>query len=207
MAQALPTYTMSTFDIPTKACDKLDALTRKFGGIQKNPNGSYLAWLAWEKLCLPKGIGGMGFKKSKDFNKALLAKLAWMIASKRDSLCMNLLRSKYKVKENWLQSEPSKNASPIWKEIEKTKPLIAKGACYLVGNGASINVWVDPWIPWLVRFKPTPKDDSIQQNPLMVSNLISTKDHCWNLPILNELFNSKSVEAIQKNTYSFERQS
>ena len=149
----------------------------------------------------------MGFKKSKDFNKALLAKLAWMIASKRDSLCMNLLRSKYKVKENWLQSEPSKNASPIWKAIEKTIPLIAKGACYLVGNGASINVWVDPWIPWLVGFKPTPKDDSIQRNHLMVSNLISTKDHCWNLPMLNELFNSKSVEAIQKNTYSFERQS
>ena len=30
VAQALPTYTMSTFDIPTKVCDKLDALTRKF---------------------------------------------------------------------------------------------------------------------------------------------------------------------------------
>ena len=104
----------------------------------------------------------MGFRKSKDFNKALLAKLAWMIASNRDNLCMNLLRSKYKVKENWIQSEPSKNASPIWKAIEKTKPLIAKGACYLIGNGASINVWVDPWIPWLAGFKPNPKDDSIQ---------------------------------------------
>ena len=140
----------------------------------------------------------MGFRKSKDFNKALLAKLAWMIASNRNSLCMNLLRSKYKVRENWIQSEPFKNASPIWKVIEKTKPLIAKGACYLVGNGASINVWVDPWIPWLAGFKPTPKDDSIQRNPLMVSNSISTEDHCWNLPLLNELFNSESVEATQK---------
>ena len=140
----------------------------------------------------------MGFRKGKDFNKALLAKLAWMIASNRDSLCINLLRSKYKVRENWIQSEPSKNASPIWKAIEKTKPLIAKGACYLVGNGASINVWMDSWIPWLVGFKPIPKVDSIQRNPLMLSNLISTEDHCWNLPLLNELFNSELVEAIQK---------
>ena len=76
----------------------------------------------------------MGFRRSKDFNNALLAKLAWMIASNRDSLCMNLLRSKYKVRGNWIQSEPSKNASPTWKAIEKAKPLIAKGACYLVGN-------------------------------------------------------------------------
>ena len=71
VAQALPTYTMSSFDIPTKVCDKLDALTRKFWWNPKNPNGSYLAWLAWEKLCLPKGTGGMGFKKSKNFNKTL----------------------------------------------------------------------------------------------------------------------------------------
>ena len=76
MAQALPTYTMSTFDIPSKVCDKLDALTRKFWWNPKNPNGRYLAWVAWEKLCLPKGVGGMGFRKSKDLNNALLAKLA-----------------------------------------------------------------------------------------------------------------------------------
>ena len=198
---------MSTFDIPTKVCDKLDALTRKFWWNPKDPNVRYLAWLAWEKLCLPKGIEGMGFRNGKDFNKALLAKLAWMIASNRDSLCINLLRSKYKVRENWIQSEPSKNASPIWKAIEKTKPLIAKGACYLVGNGASINVWMDSWIPWLVGLKPIPKDDSIQQNPLMVSNLISTEDHCWNLPLLNELFNSELVEAIQKIHIPFKGQS
>ena len=71
VAQALPTYTMSSFDIPTKVCDKLDALTRKFWWNPKNPNGRYLAWLAWEKLCLLKGVGGMGFKKSKNFNKTL----------------------------------------------------------------------------------------------------------------------------------------
>ena len=56
----------------------------------------------------------------------------------------------------------------------------------------------DPWIPWLDGFKPTPKDDSIQWNPLLVSNLIYTKDHCWNLPLLSELFNSETVKAIKK---------
>ena len=140
----------------------------------------------------------LGFRKRKNFNNALLAKLAWMIASNRDSLCMNLLRSKYKVRVNWIQSEPSKNASPTWKAIEKTKTLVAKGACYLVGNGASISVWEDPWIPWLDGFKPFPKDGSIQRNPLMVSHLIYTEDHCWNVPLLSEFFNSETVEAIKK---------
>ena len=57
------------------------------------------------------------------------------VASKRDSLCMMILRAKYKVKNDWLRSEASKRASPIWKAIESTKGIISKGACYLIGDG------------------------------------------------------------------------
>ena len=63
-------------------------------------------------------MGGLGFKKVKDINNALLAKLAWLIASKHDSLCMQILRARYKVKQDWLRSDPPKSASPIWKAID-----------------------------------------------------------------------------------------
>ena len=63
-----------------------------------------------------------------------------MIASKRDSLCMSILRAKYKIEQDWLHKDPPKSASPIWKAIEGAKNIIAKGACYLIGDGASINV-------------------------------------------------------------------
>ena len=68
----------------------------------------------------------MGFKKSKDFNKALVAKLARMMASKRDSLCTNLLRSKYKVRENWFKVNLPKMLLQFWKAIEKTNPLLLR---------------------------------------------------------------------------------
>jgi hypothetical protein len=57
-----------------------------------------------------------------EFNKALVAKLAWMVASKSENLCIRVLRSKYRVRENWLRKESSKNGSTIWKAIEKEKP-------------------------------------------------------------------------------------
>jgi hypothetical protein len=82
---------MSTFEVPTTVCNKLDASARRLWWNPKNSNGKYLAWRSWDHLCLPKGAEGLSFRKSKDFNNALIAKLAWMVASKRDSLCMAML--------------------------------------------------------------------------------------------------------------------
>ena len=113
VAQSIPNYSMSTFSIPKKVCDNLDSLSRRFWWNPKKLEGHFLAWRAWDKHCYPKSQGGLGFKKAKDFNNALFAKLAWMIASKRDNLCMNILRAKYKVSRDWLHSEPPKRASPI----------------------------------------------------------------------------------------------
>ena len=129
-----------------------------------------------------------------------MAKFAWMVASNRDSLCMRLVRCKYKVRKDWLRKKPCKSASPIWKAIEKSKKLLSLGACYEVGNRMDINVWQDPWVPWLVNYKPKPKDDTIQQNPLMVSSLINHTTHEWEVSKLEELFDLESVEAIKRIT-------
>ena len=80
-------------------------------------------------------------------NSALLAKLAWMIATKRDSLYMRILRAKYRVKEDWLRSKATRHASPIWKAIKKAREVVWKGACFIIGDGESVDVWLDPWVP------------------------------------------------------------
>jgi hypothetical protein len=72
-----------------------------------------------------------------------------MVLTKRDSLCINALRSKYKVDDGWLQMECKQSASQTWKAIDKMKNLIALGACFLIGDGARIDIWKDPWVPWL----------------------------------------------------------
>lgn len=113
VAQTLPNYTMSTFSVPINTCDSLDSLFRRFWWNPNKQEGNFLAWRAWDKLCHPRNLGGLGFKKAKDINNALLAKLAWMIASKRDSLCMEILRAKYKISKEWLHADPPKFASPV----------------------------------------------------------------------------------------------
>lgn len=85
VAHTIPKYTISSFKVPISVCDKLDALTRKFWWKLKEKDGKFLAWRAWDKLCASKATGGLGFKRAKYNNNALLSKLAWLVTSKQDN--------------------------------------------------------------------------------------------------------------------------
>lgn len=76
---------MSTFKIPNGICKGLDALIRMFWWESKS----------WVSICQQKDHGGLGFKKFKDLNLALLRKLASKIASREDAVLANLFRAKY----------------------------------------------------------------------------------------------------------------
>lgn len=58
----------------------MDKLMRRLWWKGDNENGRYKAWKDWKYLCELKYEGGLGFRDFKCFNKALIAKLGWMIA-------------------------------------------------------------------------------------------------------------------------------
>ena len=61
VAQAIPTYTMSCFQIPKSICDDIEGMMRKFWWGQRGSE-SKVAWVSWKKMCKSKLNGGMGFK-------------------------------------------------------------------------------------------------------------------------------------------------
>jgi hypothetical protein len=43
----------------------------------------------------PKSLGDLGFRRSQDMNKAILAKLGWCIVNEEEKLLVQYLKAKY----------------------------------------------------------------------------------------------------------------
>lgn len=67
---ALPTFVMSIFLLPLEICDNLASAIAKFWWSSNLPERR-IHWAKWEKLCLPREEGGIGFRMIHEFNLAL----------------------------------------------------------------------------------------------------------------------------------------
>ena len=173
VAQAILAYSMTAIQFPKKLCNRLDAIVRRFWWNAKSKFGSFLTPIAWSSLCWPQKGGGLGFRKLWGFNQALLSKLAWWILSGKDYRYVKVFRAKYKVRGNWLNHKTVGSPSKIWRSLEGMKSLLAHSACMLVGNGNTVRIWKDPWIPDLPNFIPSPREGTNPKMALIVSQLVN----------------------------------
>uniref|UniRef100_A0A803P5G6 Reverse transcriptase zinc-binding domain-containing protein n=1 Tax=Cannabis sativa TaxID=3483 RepID=A0A803P5G6_CANSA len=78
-------YWMSIFMLPQSVIKEVEKLCKGFiWGLNGSMSKIHVA--SWEKVCLPKAYGGLGFKDGAKWNHANLAKYIWAILAKRDLL-------------------------------------------------------------------------------------------------------------------------
>ena len=142
---------MSVFKLPASVCDDLIRMIRQYWWGVENGKRK-MAWLSWKKMVVPKSMGGMGFQDMRAFNQALLAKQAWRLLDRPNSLCARLLRAKYYPHGNLLDTVFPTSSSPVWKGIVHGLELVKKGIIWRVGDGTLIRTWRDAWIPRGITF-------------------------------------------------------
>ena len=173
---AMPTYAMSCFKLPISLCKQIQSVLTRFWWDVK-PDLRKMCWVSWDKLTLPKGAGGLGFKEIEVFNDALLAKHTWRLLKNPDSLLGQTLLNKYCRDDGIMECSIPNSASHGWRGILAGREVIKKGLGWAVGDGKSISIWQDKWLSTSQQICPIgPPAASSQQarvNELMFPNSVT----------------------------------
>ena len=90
----LSNHVMYVYRLPKATIKKLTSAVAQFWW---SPGGSIkgMHWKSWDKLCVPKDNGGLGFKDLIDFNTTILGKQFWRLIEKPNTLFSRVFKVRY----------------------------------------------------------------------------------------------------------------
>ncbi|XP_057791345.1 uncharacterized protein LOC131008488 [Salvia miltiorrhiza] len=195
VAQAIPSYCMSIFLLPTTLTDELERLMNSFWWSNKSESGRGINWMKWDRLCVDKKIGGLGFRSLQLLNLALLGKLGWRLIDEPDALVCRVLKAKYFPHGDFLSAPVGHSPSFTWRSICAAQDLVRRGVRWRIGDGNMVRVYGDPWLR---------NDDSFwisggqfsAFSELRVSDLMVPGSHRWDVALVNSLFTHDDAHNI-----------
>ncbi|CAN0846497.1 Putative ribonuclease H protein At1g65750 [Linum grandiflorum] len=143
--------------------------------------------MRWERLCVRKEFGGMGFKDLYGFNLAMMGKLGWQLLSDDTSLMARILKTKYFSQGDLLLANLGSNPSLTWRSIHEARLVVKQGYRWKVGDGKSIKVWEEPWVRQDGNMRISSLSP-IEGWDLRVSSLLLPNGEGWDEGRVNSLF-------------------
>lgn len=129
------------------------------------------------------------------FNKALLAKHCWTLIQNLDSLISHIIKAKYYPNSSFLEFELGKMPSFIWRSFMAAKDLLSHGIIWGIGDGHSIKIWGDKWLPNVGSLVVSPV--SILHSDALVSELVDPSLLGWNCSLIDKIFSVSEARIIK----------
>jgi hypothetical protein len=97
----------------------------------------------------------MGFRELELFNIAMLGKHGWRLMTNPDTLCARVQRGRYYPESDFLQATLPNRSSATWRAIVAGRDALQVGLIKRIGDGNSVSVWHDQWIPGCRLMRPS----------------------------------------------------
>ncbi|WVZ70245.1 hypothetical protein U9M48_018925 [Paspalum notatum var. saurae] len=153
-----------------------------------------ICFRAWEDICQPKHLGGLGIKNISTVNKSLVTHSAWMVAAQKDSFLSNVLKAKYYPHTSFWKAPSTGSRSVFWSSIQAVKPYINANCTYQLHEG-SINIWSEPWCPiWDSIHSHLNLPIAVTPLSNQVKDLWNPADHSWNNELVNQIFDAQAAQ-------------
>lgn len=164
-----------------------------WGDSHKDRNG--IRWMSWDRLCEKKGCGGMSFRKIHEFSMALLWKQAWRFLTNPNLLVSQIYKARYFSNCSFLEASLGNNPSYTWRSIFSTQELIRSGAKKLIGDGSSVSVFNDLWLPDMNPFPTTIPIGELDD--VKVDSLLLPNTRAWDEDLITDIFDKRDAYLIK----------
>ncbi|KAI5678495.1 hypothetical protein M9H77_09445 [Catharanthus roseus] len=94
--------------------------------------------IAWPVLCKPKKLGGLGFKRLKEYNQGFLSKLAWRLQKDGNALWAKELISKYVAISKYWCNLGKKQTSYLWRQLSSQSTASVGQFNWKMENGSNV---------------------------------------------------------------------
>lgn len=192
----MPTYTMNCFLLPKRVCSELQGIIHQVWWGQRGGERK-INWLAWKKICVLKFHGGWGLEIWR-----LLISLYWLSRVGGLSMSLNLCLQRFLRKifsECFFLAGCSETGMFICMEeycsFSYCYSLIEHGLKWRIGNGSSISIRHDRWLP--------DKDNGKIHHPIeaihseaMVADLVDSDRGVWNGELVCRCFSPSDAFCI-----------